>query len=157
MKRFAVLLATSLGAGYSPIAPGTAGSAVGIVVYLLTRQWTAFQQIALVAIISVIGVWAADVAARHFGRDDPGQVVIDEVAGQLLTLLMTGVGLGGAIVGFFVFRVLDIFKPWPARRLESLHGGLGIMADDLMVAIYGNILIRLCVVAAGHLGYAGLM
>jgi phosphatidylglycerophosphatase A len=157
MNRLAVLLATSLGAGYFPVAPGTAGSAVGVVIYLLTRQRSAPEQIGLLAIISVVGVWAATGAARHFGRDDPGPVVIDEVAGQLLTLLLTGVGVGGAIVGFFLFRVLDIFKPWPARRLESLHGGLGIMSDDLMVAIYGNLLMRLLVLAAARLGLAGLM
>jgi phosphatidylglycerophosphatase A len=157
MNRLAVLLATSLGAGYFPVAPGTAGSAVGVVIYLLTRHRSAPEQIGLLAVISVIGVWAASVAARHFGRDDPGPVVIDEVAGQLLTLLLTGVGGGGAIVGFFLFRVLDIFKPWPARQFESLHGGLGIMADDLMVAVYGNLLMRLFVLAAARLGLAGLM
>ena len=157
MNRLAVLLATSLGAGYFPVAPGTAGSAVGVVIYLLTRHRSAPEQIGLLAVISVVGVWAASVAARHFGRDDPGPVVIDEVAGQLLTLLLTGVGAGGAIVGFFLFRVLDIFKPWPARQFESLHGGLGIMADDLMVAVYGNLLIRLFVLAAARLGLAGLM
>jgi len=157
MNRLAVLLATSLGAGYFPVAPGTAGSAVGVVIYLLTRHRSAPEQIGLLAVISVIGVWAASVAARHFGRDDPGPVVIDEVAGQLLTLLLTGVGVGGAIVGFFLFRVLDIFKPWPARQFESLHGGLGIMADDLMVAVYGNLLMHLFVLAAARLGLAGLM
>jgi phosphatidylglycerophosphatase A len=157
MNRLAVLLATSLGAGYFPVAPGTAGSAVGVVIYLLTRHRSAPEQIGLLAVISVVGVWAASVAARHFGRDDPGPVVIDEVAGQLLTLLLTGVGAGGAIVGFFLFRVLDIFKPWPARQFESLHGGLGIMADDLMVAVYGNLLMRLFVLAAARLGLAGLM
>lgn len=156
MKRLAVLLATSGGAGYFPVAPGTAGSAVGVVIYFLTRHWTPPQQIGLVAVISVIGVWASELGARHFERDDPGPVVIDEVAGQLLTLLLTGVGLGGAVVGFFLFRVLDIIKPWPARRLEGLHGGLGIMADDLMVALYGNVLMRLFVLAAGGLGLAGL-
>lgn len=157
MNRLAVLLATSLGAGYVPVAPGTAGSAAGIVIYLLTRHRSAPEQAGLVAIISIVGIWAAGVAARHFGRDDPGPVVIDEVAGQLLTLLLTGVGVGGAVVGFFLFRVLDIFKPWPARRLERLHGGLGIMADDLMVAVYGNLLMRLFVLAAARLGLAGLM
>jgi len=157
MNRLAVLLATSLGAGYFPVAPGTAGSAVGVVIYLLTRHRSAPEQIGLLAVISVVGIWAASVAARHFGRDDPGPVVIDEVAGQLLTLLLTGVGGGGAIVGFFLFRVLDIFKPWPARQFESLHGGLGIMADDLMVAVYGNLLMRLFVLAAARLGLAGLM
>ncbi len=155
MKRLAVLLATSGGAGYAPIAPGTAGSAVGVVIYLLTYRLSAAAQIALVVVVSIVGVWAADVAARHFQRDDPGQVVIDEVAGQLLTLLLTGVGWIGAIVGFFIFRVLDVIKPWPARRLEHLHGGLGIMADDLMVALYGNILVRVLVIAAARLGLSG--
>jgi phosphatidylglycerophosphatase A len=155
MKRLAVLLATSGGAGYAPIAPGTAGSAVGVVIYLLTCKLSAVVQIALVAVVSIVGVWAADEGARHFQRDDPGQVVIDEVAGQLLTLLLTGVGWIGAIVGFFIFRVLDVIKPFPARRLEHLHGGLGIMADDLMVALYGNILVRVLIIAAARLGLSG--
>jgi phosphatidylglycerophosphatase A len=155
MKRLAVLLATSGGAGYAPIAPGTAGSAVGVVIYLLTYKLSAVAQIALVVVVSMVGVWAADEGARHFQRDDPGQVVIDEVAGQLLTLLLTGVGWIGAIVGFFIFRVLDVIKPFPARRLEHLHGGLGIMADDLMVALYGNILVRVLIIAAARLGLSG--
>jgi len=155
MKRLAVLLATSGGAGYAPIAPGTAGSAVGVVIYLLTYKFSAVAQIALVAVVSIVGAWAADEGARHFQRDDPGQVVIDEVAGQLLTLLLTGVGWIGAIVGFFIFRVLDVIKPFPARRLEHLHGGLGIMADDLMVALYGNILVRVLLIAAARLGLSG--
>jgi phosphatidylglycerophosphatase A len=72
-----------------------------------------------------------------------------------LTLLLTGVGWIGAIVGFFIFRVLDVIKPFPARRLEHLHGGLGIMADDLMVALYGNILVRVLIIAAARLGLSG--
>jgi len=143
MRRVAVWLATSLGAGYFPIAPGTVGSAVGLAVFFLTNRWPAGAQIALVAILSLVGTWAAGEAARHFGREDPGQVVIDEVAGQLLTLLLTGVGVAGAVAGFLVFRVLDVLKPWPARQFERLPGGVGIMADDLMVAVYGNLLLRL--------------
>jgi phosphatidylglycerophosphatase A len=143
MKRVAVLLATSLGAGYFPVAPGTVGSAVGLAVFFLTNHWSATSQIALVAILSIVGVWASGEAARHFGREDPGPVVIDEVAGQLLTLLLTGVGLAGALAGFFIFRVLDVLKPWPARGFERLPGGVGIMADDLMVAVYGNLLLHL--------------
>jgi phosphatidylglycerophosphatase A len=96
-----------------------------------------------VAAVTVAGVWAAGEAARHFGRHDPGQVVIDEVAGQWLTLLLTGVGPVGAVIGFFLFRVLDVTKPWPARRMETLPSGLGIMADDLMVALYGNVLLQI--------------
>ena len=143
MKRLAVWLATAGGAGYSPFAPGTAGSAVGIVLYLFTRTWPLAGQAGLVVGVSLVGIWVSDVAATYFGREDPGQVVIDEVAGQLVTLFATGAGVWGAVLGFGLFRVLDIFKPWPARGFERLPGGLGIMADDLMVGVYGNLLVRL--------------
>jgi phosphatidylglycerophosphatase A len=90
-------------------------------------------------------LWAAGVAETELKKQDPGPVVIDEVAGQLVTLLLTGVGWKGAIAGFFIFRVLDILKPFPARRFERLHGGLGIMADDLMAGVYGLGLMMLLV------------
>jgi phosphatidylglycerophosphatase A len=140
MNRLAVAIATSAGAGYFPIAPGTVGSAVAIVIYLLTRHMAPSWQVGLLVAISLVGIWAADVAARHFQREDPGHVVIDEVAGPLVTLLLLDVGIAGAVIAFFVFRILDIIKPWPARQLERLHGGLGIMADDLMAGAYGWII-----------------
>jgi phosphatidylglycerophosphatase A len=143
MTRLAVLLATAGGAGYAPIAPGTAGSAVGVAAFLLTNHWPAWWQIAVTGAVTVAGIWASTAAARHFGRHDPGPVVIDEVAGQWWTLLLTGVGPIGAIVGFVIFRALDVMKPWPARRLENLPAGLGIMADDLMVALYGNLILQI--------------
>jgi phosphatidylglycerophosphatase A len=130
-------IATVGGVGWFPIAPGTAGSAVGVVIYLLTRGWSASAQVAVLLGITLVGIWAAGVAESELKKQDPGPVVIDEVAGQLLTLLLTGVGWKGAIAGFFIFRVFDIVKPFPARRLERLHGGFGIMADDLMAAVYG--------------------
>lgn len=137
MKRLAIAIATTAGLGYAPIAPGTFGSAAGVAIYLLTAYWTFPAQLALAAIITAIGVWASGVAAIHFERSDPSYVVIDEVAGQLVTYLGTGVGWKGAIVGFFLFRALDIVKPWPANRLEALHGGTGIVADDVMAGLYG--------------------
>ena len=143
MKTLAVLLATVGGAGRFPWAPGTVGSAVGVVVYLAIVRWPLSVQLAIVAGVSVVGIWASTLAAEHFGREDPGEVVIDEVAGQLVTLVWTAVNLPGIVVGFFLFRVLDIVKPWPARRFEALPGGVGIMADDLMVGVYGNVLLQL--------------
>ncbi len=151
MKRLAIVIATSGGLGYAPIAPGTFGSAAGVVIYLLTCGWMLGSsswlagQIGIALVITVIGVWAAGVAAVHFGRSDPSQAVIDEVAGQLVTYLGTGVGWKGAIVGFFLFRALDIVKPWPANRLESLHGGLGIVADDVMAGLYGCAMLHLAI------------
>ena len=145
MTRLAVAFATVGGAGRFPVAPGTVGSAVGVGVYLLTMEWPAAVQVALVAGISLLGIPASTVTARALGRKDPGVVVIDEVAGQLATLLLTGVALPGAMVGFFLFRVLDIIKPWPAGRFERLPDGLGIMADDLMAGVYGNLILVLLI------------
>lgn len=141
MTRLALVIATAGGAGYVPVAPGTAGSAVGVAIYLLTRHLEPVLQAALFVGICVVGIWASSEAARHFGRDDPGHVVIDEVAGQLATLLLLDVGLLGAAIAFLIFRVFDIVKPWPANRLEALHGGVGIMADDLMAGAYGWVLL----------------
>ena len=141
MNRLAVFLATAGGAGYAPVAPGTAGSAVGVLLYFLTWKWTLTGQLALLAVVSVLGVWASHQAARHFGREDPGPVVIDEVAGQLLTLIVAGGSLATLVLGFLLFRALDIVKPWPARDFEELPGGLGIMADDLMAGFYGRLIL----------------
>ncbi|NQW04489.1 MAG: phosphatidylglycerophosphatase A [Acidobacteria bacterium] len=136
-------IATVGGAGFFPFAPGTVGSAVGVAIYMVTRHWSALPQGLLLAAITLVGIWAAGVAETALAREDPGPVIIDEVAGQLVTLFLTGVGWSGALVGFLLFRVLDIIKPFPARQFERLHGGLGIMADDLMAGVYGLALMML--------------
>ena len=143
MTRFAVLIATVGGLGYAPIAPGTFGSAAGILIYWFTRTWPTSWQLGIIAAVTVLGTWAATRAAAHFGKDDPGPVVVDEVAGQLVTLAFTGAGVTATILAFFVFRVLDIIKPYPADRFERLHGGTGIMADDLMAGLYGCAIVHL--------------
>ena len=142
MTRLAVWIATSGPAGYAPIAPGTFGSAVGVALYFLIAGWSLPAQVIAALAISAIGIWASTVASRHFDRSDPSQVVIDEVAGQVVTLVGLGSGWVTLTLGFFLFRALDIIKPWPANRLEALHGGRGIMADDLMAALYGQALLR---------------
>jgi phosphatidylglycerophosphatase A len=143
MKRLGVVVATVGGAGLFPFAPGTVGSAAGVLLYFLTASWPVVWQAALVVGVAIVGTWAGGVAARHFGREDPGQVVIDEVAGQLVTFFATGVGHHGLLAGFLIFRVFDIVKPWPARQFERFPGGAGIMADDLMAGVYGNLLLRI--------------
>jgi phosphatidylglycerophosphatase A len=153
MTRLAVALATVGGLGYSPFAPGTFGSAAGVGVYLLTRGWPLAWQWALLLVITVVGVWASTEAASHFAREDPGPVVIDEVAGQLATFIGIAQASGrpidaiGILSGFLIFRLLDIVKPWPANRFERLPGGVGIMADDIMAGVYGNLLMRAFTVA----------
>lgn len=148
MTALAVLLATVGGAGRVPVAPGTVGSAIGVGLYLFLADWSLPLQLGVVMGITVVGVWASDVAARHFGREDPGVVVIDEVAGQLVTLLLTGVSMPGVVAGFLLFRLFDIIKPWPANRFERLPGGLGIMADDVMAGIYGNLVLQVGILVA---------
>lgn len=145
MNRLSLFIATAGYTGYFPIAPGTAGSAVGLVVYAALR-WTDSSVIEAVAIIAalVVGVWAADLAERQLGKD-PSVVVIDEVMGMLVTLAFLNVTVLGAAIGFLIFRIFDVVKPYPAGRLEHLHGGPGIMLDDVMAGIYGNITMRMLI------------
>jgi phosphatidylglycerophosphatase A len=144
VTRLAVFLATAGYAGYFPIAPGTVGTAVGLLVYALVA-WSKSPALeaGLIVVLFAIGVWAATVAERYFGGIDPGPVVIDEVVGMLITVAFIPVGWTGAILGFLLFRVFDVVKPFPAGRLEALHGGLGVMADDAMAAIYAHLVLRL--------------
>ncbi len=138
----AKLVATGLGSGYSPFAPGTAGSLVGLALFLplAGRAWP--TQLAAVVAVTLLGTLAAARVARLLGRKDPGLVVVDEVAGQWITFVALPFTPVTALVGFLLFRVMDIFKPWPARDLERLPGGVGIMADDVAAGIYAHLLLR---------------
>lgn len=144
MTRLAVFIATAAYCGYFPFAPGTIGSAAGLLVYSLV-WWSESRvvEVALIAGLFAAGVWAGTIAERYFGGIDPGQVVVDEVVGMLITLAFIPVGWSGAVAGFVLFRIFDVLKPFPAGRLESLHGGLGVMADDAMAAVYANLSLRL--------------
>ena len=138
---FPLAIATFFGVGYAPVAPGTFGSAAGLLVWWILPASPTIQLVAIIAIFAV-GSWGGSVAERHFGRTDPGQVVIDEVMGVLITLFMNPVGWIGALAAFFLFRLFDVIKPYPSNHLERLHGGVGVMADDGMAAIYANLVLR---------------
>lgn len=137
----ALALATALGVGYVPFASGTFGSAVGLVLWWSLPSSAATQAIAI-AVLFVAGSWSGSVAERRFGTTDPAQVVVDEVMGMLITLFLNPVGWPGALGAFLLFRIADIIKPYPANRLESLPGGIGVMADDAMAAVYANLALR---------------
>ncbi len=146
MNRLALVLATAGYSGYFPFAPGTVGSVVGVGVYLALAAFGAPWAVpAAIVILFAAGVWAAGRAEAHFRTTDPGPVVIDEVAGMLVSLAWADVGLAGLAAGFVLFRIFDIIKPYPAGRLERLPGGLGIMADDLMAGVYANLALRLLI------------
>lgn len=138
--RLATFVASFGYIGYVPIAPGTAGSVGGLVVYGLVRLIDKdYLELSLLVMVVVVGVWASSVTERRLNKTDPGIIVIDEVAGMLMTLLWIQVTWTGAVVAFLAFRVFDIFKPFPARWAERLPGGWGVMTDDLVAAGYAHI------------------
>ena len=143
MKRLALFIATCGYLGYAPLAPGTVGSAAGVALfYAIRATGSVTLEIAAILILLIAGIWSATIAEEHLGGLDPGPVVIDEVVGMLITLALLPVNATGVIVAFVVFRILDVIKPWPAGRFEALPGGLGVMADDTMAAVYGNLIMR---------------
>ena len=154
--RLAMFVATGFGSGYGPIAPGTWGSLPGLAIaWGLDRSGGRWAVLGGALVVALAGIWAAGRAEALLGEKDPGPVVVDEIAGQMVTLLMIPATPRVLIVGFLLFRVLDVWKPWPAHRLESLPGGSGIMADDLMVGLYGNVLLHgLALWRPGWLGLA---
>lgn len=143
MTRLALAIATGAFAGYFPAAPGTVGSAVGLLVLLAIRAFgSTWLEAGVMLGTCAAGAWAASLAEAHFGRKDPGQVVIDEVAGMMVTLAFVPAGPMGLLAGFLLFRVFDIVKPFPAARVEEWPGGLGIMADDVVAGLYAHAAVR---------------
>jgi phosphatidylglycerophosphatase A len=144
MTAIALAIATVLGVGRVPFAPGTFGSAAGLLMWA-ALPGSLLAQAGAILVVFIAGSWSGGIAERHYGATDPGAVVIDEVLGMLITLFFNPVGWTGAVVGFLLFRVFDVIKPFPANRLERLHGGLGIMSDDAMAAVYANMVLRILI------------
>lgn len=141
MKRIYEALATCFGLGYAPVAPGTFGTLGGVALAALFG-WTWPEHflwlcLASCAVLTWIGRPCGNWAEVHFGRKDPGAFVLDEVAGYLIAVAWWDfTGWRHLIAAFLLFRLFDIFKPPPARRLERLPGGLGIMVDDLVAGLW---------------------
>src|SRR5579862_8441113 len=135
--------ATFLGAGFGKPGPGTWGSVAAMLLWFAVARFAHLSQIqiavtslsgALLALL--IGIPGATVVERESGREDPGHVVLDEVCGQWIALAASPANWAHALLGLLLFRAFDIIKPWPARQLERLHGGAGIMLDDVAAGIY---------------------
>jgi phosphatidylglycerophosphatase A len=140
------LIITFFFVGYFPIAPGTIASLAAFALYfplLALNQWIVYLASAIV--VTLVGAWASGRAEEISGIIDPSFVVIDEVAGQLITLFLLPFSWKVLVAGFVLFRLFDVIKPFPARRLEKMHGGWGIMMDDVLVGVYANILLHLAV------------
>ncbi len=144
MNQLALILATFGYVGYFPIAPGTAGSLAALVLFALVRRvgMPAFE-LATIVVVLVLGIWAANKTEEVLGRKDPGAIVIDEVLGMLMTLALLPLSTFGVFVGFLLFRVFDVIKPYPAARMEHLKGGPGVMMDDAVAGIYAHLSLRL--------------
>ena len=140
MRNLILFAATGAGSGYSPVAPGTAGSAVGLLLYAGIFGLPPVVYLAIVLAITLLGIWSGGRAEQIFEKKDDGRITIDEVAGMLVSLALvpTHRPLLVALVGFLLFRLFDIVKPPPARGFESLSGGVGVMADDIVAGLYAN-------------------
>jgi phosphatidylglycerophosphatase A len=141
LDRIAVALATGLGAGLSPIAPGTAGTVVAIPLAYLAAPVATLPYLGVCAVVTGLAIWAAGRADRVMGTHDSGRIVIDEVAGFLVTMAWVERDSPAfLLVGFLLFRVADIVKPWPARRLErEVPGGAGVVLDDVAAGLWASL------------------
>ena len=128
--------------GRFPVAPGTAGTLVGVLLYWCMKGLPPAWYGALLLLIILIGTWAADRSEVLLGRKDSPTIVIDEIAGYLVALFLVPVGWGFVAAGFILFRFFDIAKPWPLKRFEKLHGGFGVMLDDIGAGVYTNVLLQ---------------
>jgi phosphatidylglycerophosphatase A len=148
VQKFHLFLATGFGSGFSPVVSGTAGSAVAVILYyffhpLLSRVENWPWGLLFLLLFLSYSFWSAEVAERYYKKKDDGRVVIDEFIGQWIALYLIPMTLWTPLAAFFLFRFFDIAKPFPARRLQYLRGGLGIVIDDVFAGIYANLVLQL--------------
>ncbi len=141
----AVILFISQGAyaGRFPIAPGTAGTVVGLFLFLGLKDLAPVYYFTVCVLVILVGTWTAGRAEVMLGCTDCPSIVIDEIAGYLVSMFMVQPAWVFIVSGFLLFRAFDVAKPWPLRRLQELHGGPGVMLDDIGAGIYSNILLQL--------------
>lgn len=138
------IIATGLFTGYSPIAPGTAGSTLGLAIYLISGVGKTHFFIPLIIITFFVGVLTSSILEKSLGND-PSVVVIDEIVGMWISLLFLPFNFIIMISAFLLFRIFDIVKPFPCRKAEKLKLGWGIMFDDVIAGIYANLILQIAV------------
>jgi phosphatidylglycerophosphatase A len=143
---YLALAIATCGVGYLPLMPGTFGSLVGVGIFLLLSRTAVGLVVAIIA-VTFAGIWAGSRTEALAGRKDPGKIVVDEVAGQLIASLplvfFMQWSIAAVIVSFVLFRFFDIVKPYPANKLQELEGGLGVMCDDLVAGVYAAVLVTI--------------
>ena len=144
---FIALAIATCGVGYLPLAPGTFGSLVGVGIFWLLVRVNPLVIVVAILAVTFAGIWAGSRVEQMSGRKDPGKVVVDEVAGQMIALFpLTLLGrwsIGAVILSFILFRFFDIVKPYPANRLQDLNGGAGVMFDDLVAGVYAAVIVSI--------------
>jgi phosphatidylglycerophosphatase A len=141
-KAVIIFIAQGAYAGRFPVAPGTAGTLIGVLLYLWMRTISPAVYLVLCFIVIMIGTWTADRAELFLGRKDSPSIVIDEIAGYLVAMFMVPQGWGFVVSGFLLFRAFDIIKPYPLKRLQDIHGGAGVMFDDIGAGVYANLVLQ---------------
>ncbi len=137
-------LAFGFGSGLAPFAPGTFGTLVAIPLFLLMQPLALPWYLLIVLAITLFGIWLCGASAKKLGLHDPAGIVWDEIAGYLVTMIAAPAGWKWIIIGFILFRIFDIWKPWPINIADKkLEGGLGIMLDDIIAGIYALIVLQL--------------
>lgn len=150
-------MSLGFGAGLVPFAPGTMGTVVGVVFYICLQHLPLPWYILTVAVLFILGVWSCGITARAIGVHDHPTIVWDEIVGFLVAMTAAPTGWGWILLGFALFRLFDIVKPWPIWFIDTyVRGGLGIMLDDLLAGIYGLVSLRCVEIAFRKLEMHGL-
>lgn len=136
-------LSTWFGTGFAPVAPGTAGTLAAVPLVILCGYLGGWYSLFILLAVTLTGIWASHQSRALLGEEDPGPVVIDEVAGYGLTLFLLPLNWVTIGAGFLLFRFFDILKPWPVNRAERLKGGVGIVMDDLVAGLYAHLILRI--------------
>jgi len=143
MKNFWIkLAATFFYLGYMPVMPGTFGSLAGLIIFYLIKDYVPIY-LTITLFLLLLGLLLTAGAQEIFQKKDPRFIVIDEVTGMLISFIFVPYDVRLLIIGFFIFRILDTLKPFPADRLHNLKGGLGVMGDDIVAGIYTNLLLQI--------------
>ena len=143
-------ISTFFGIGYLPIMPGTYASAVGVLIYLALKD-SFYIYLAVTLIVTIAGFVSARRAEELFKKPDPSQVVIDEVSGMLIAYILVPFSVSSVIIGFFLFRALDIIKVYPLNAVEKIGGARGIMLDDILAGVMTNIALQIIIYIRGIL------
>jgi len=138
------LLAFGFGSGAMPFAPGTFGTLVAVPIYLLMAPLALTAYLVAVSLMFVVGIWLCERTSRDLGVHDHGGIVWDEIVGYLITMIMAPAGWLWLLLGFVLFRLFDIFKPWPINSIDrKVGGGLGIMLDDVVAGLFSLLVMQL--------------